>query len=50
MLTREIILTALHLLSDRLRDKGVVGEINTLGGTAMVLACRCDFRASGCCA
>lgn len=38
MLTREIILTALHLLSDRLLDRGVIGEINILGGTAMMLA------------
>lgn len=38
MLTREIILTALRHLSDRLQDKGVIGEINILGGTAMMLA------------
>lgn len=38
MLTREIVLTALRLLSERLQEKGVVGEINILGGTAMMLA------------
>lgn len=38
MLTREIVLTALRLLSARLQEKGVVGEINILGGTAMMLA------------
>ena len=38
MLTREIILTALRLLSERLQQKGVVGEIDILGGSAMMLA------------
>jgi hypothetical protein len=38
MLTRETILSALQLVSERLRAKNVVGEINLLGGTAMVLA------------
>ena len=34
----EFILRALQLLSDRLQERGVVGEINIFGGTAMVLA------------
>src|SRR4051794_6684139 len=38
MLTREVILSALSRLSDRLREMNVVGEINIVGGTAMMLA------------
>jgi len=38
MLTREVILSALSRLSDRLHEMNVVGEINIVGGTAMMLA------------
>ena len=38
MLSRETILTALTRLSDVLERKGVQGELNIVGGTAMVLA------------
>jgi len=38
MLTRDTILAAFGRLSDHLQEKGVVGEINLLGGTAMVVA------------
>ncbi len=37
MLNRETILRAFERLSKRLETRGVVGEINLLGGTAMVL-------------
>ena len=38
MLSRDAILTALKLLSDELGKNGVLGELNVVGGTAMVLA------------
>lgn len=38
MLTRDQILNAMERLAERLREMGIVGEINLLGGTAMVLA------------
>ena len=38
MLSRATILEALRLLSDELGRSGVLGEINIVGGTAMVLA------------
>lgn len=37
MLDRETIVAALTALSERLGKRGVTGEINLLGGTAMVL-------------
>ena len=37
-LTREEILGALHILSDKLGEKGVTGEVCLFGGTVMVLA------------
>lgn len=37
-LTREGILGALHILSDKLGEKGVTGEVCLFGGTVMVLA------------
>jgi hypothetical protein len=37
MLDRETILKALARLSDMLQEAGIVGEINLLGGTAMIL-------------
>jgi hypothetical protein len=37
MLNRETVLEAFRHLSDRLGRRGVVGELNLLGGTAMVL-------------
>jgi hypothetical protein len=37
MLNRDTILRALRRMSERLERRGVVGEINLLGGTAMVL-------------
>jgi hypothetical protein len=43
MLSRETILAALSRLSDELERKGVLGELNIVGGTAMVLA----FNARG---
>ena len=43
MLSRETILAALARLSDELGRKGVLGELNIVGGTAMVLA----FNARG---
>ena len=43
MLSRETILAALTRLSDELGRKGVLGELNIVGGTAMVLA----FNARG---
>jgi len=39
MLSRAAIVTALTRLSDELGRSGVLGEINVVGGTAMVLAC-----------
>jgi len=38
MLTREVIVEALTKLSDELARRGIIGEINIVGGTAMVLA------------
>ena len=38
MLSRDTILTALGQLSDELGKHGVLGELNVVGGTAMVLA------------
>ncbi|MFN0104038.1 MAG: hypothetical protein ACKV2U_18385 [Bryobacteraceae bacterium] len=38
MLSRERILEALARLSDELGRRGVLGELNIVGGTAMVLA------------
>ena len=38
MLSRATILTALTQLSDELGKSGVLGELNLIGGTAMVLA------------
>ena len=38
MLSRETIRKALTLLSDELAKSGVLGELNVVGGTAMVLA------------
>ena len=38
MLSRPTILTAFEQLSDELRKRGVLGELNVVGGTAMVLA------------
>lgn len=38
MLSRATILTALTRLSDQLGRSGVLGELNVVGGTAMVLA------------
>ncbi len=37
-LTREEILKALDALSEKLREKGVTGEVCLCGGTVMVLA------------
>ena len=38
MLSRDLILTAFTQLSDQLGRRGVLGELNVVGGTAMVLA------------
>ncbi len=38
MLSRSTILAALEKLSDELAKRGVLGELNVVGGTAMVLA------------
>lgn len=38
MLTREVIVEALTKLSDELARRGIIGEVNIVGGTAMVLA------------
>ena len=38
MLSRDTIVQALTQLSDELGRRGVIGELNVLGGTAMVLA------------
>ena len=38
MLSRDTILTAFTRLSDELRTRGVLGEVNVVGGAAMVLA------------
>src|SRR5262245_832683 len=38
MLSRDTILSAFKLLSDQLAKQNVLGELNVVGGTAMVLA------------
>ena len=38
ILTKETILAALHRLDELLRERGIIGEICIVGGTAMVLA------------